>query len=446
MEYIISFFITLIEFLTYDNIVQAFFGRQNNISRKIGAHTIYFVLFFVAFEKIYTQPGFELIYHLFAEVSLIKALTVILAYTYIEHRYDNIPVTKCICIMSIRYSVVVLTELTATAGIILLLGVDMNTVLQTPLLFILVTFSIKLTQLLICRLLLKFADDRISIKFLSDKETAIFDIISLFCFISTEVLVSSNIYGGSVSTASIFLAAMIVVMTLLSLLLMINVNRTNRLQFELITRNEREKSNHQYSLAIKTAYEKQRALTHEYNNNLAVLKAMAENEANCFSEEYMMYLNKLVGNMERNQLVVSSGNMIIDAILNQKYTEAFHNGVAIDFNLENMTGLAISDEDLVTLLANSIDNAIAAAKESQQKYIYIHMTRNEYEFMYSIKNSVKEKVNIIDNTVVAYGDDIYHGFGLKNINACVKKYDGRVLLECSDKFFILTALVPVVIL
>ena len=446
MEYIISFFITLIEFLTYDNIVQAFFGRQNNISRKIMANIIFFILFFVIFEKIYTLPGMETFYHLFAEVSIVKAIVVISAYTYIEHKYGGIQISKLICILSIRYSAMVLTELTYATIINMILQFDYEKMVENPIWFITVVFTDRFLKLFISKILLKNSNDRISIKYLSNKEIIVFDIISRFCFVSTDILLASEFFNNSTSNNNLFLAAMIILITILALLLMINVNRTNSLQVELIARNEGEKSNRQYSMAIKGAYEKQRALTHEYNNNLAVLKAMAENKANRFSEEYMLYLNKLVGNMERNQLVVSSGNMIIDAILNQKYTEAFHNRVAIDFNLENMTGLAISDEGLVTLLANSIDNAIAAAKESQQKYIYIHMTRNEYEFMYSIKNSVKEKVNIIDNTVVAYGDDIYHGFGLKNINACVKKYDGRVLLECSDKYFILTALVPVVIL
>lgn len=131
-------------------------------------------------------------------------------------------------------------------------------------------------------------------------------------------------------------------------------------------------------------------------------------------------------------------NTIVDAILNQKYTEAGNMGIAMEFVLDNLSGLPVTDEDLVTILTNSLDNAISAAALSQDKIIQVFMSYEEDEFLCVVKNSVSEQVPIDNNNVVKKSEDIYHGFGIKNIRRAISRYDSHMTLECSDTRFILS--------
>ena len=134
-------------------------------------------------------------------------------------------------------------------------------------------------------------------------------------------------------------------------------------------------------------------------------------------------------------------NTIIDAILNQKYTEAKNQGIGMEFILDDLAGLPMSDEDIVIILTNLIDNAMNAAKKADLKMIQVFMSYDKKEFLCAVKNSVAEKVPIENNEVMLKPADIYQGFGLKNVRSVLSKYDSIYSLESTDDRFIFTMLI-----
>lgn len=58
-----------------------------------------------------------------------------------------------------------------------------------------------------------------------------------------------------------------------------------------------------------------------------------------------------------------------------------------------------------------------------------------------IRNSVQEKVIIQNNRIeTSKNDPEIHGLGLSNIEMLIEKYNGIMVLQCTDKIFTLSIL------
>ena len=130
----------------------------------------------------------------------------------------------------------------------------------------------------------------------------------------------------------------------------------------------------------------------------------------------------------------------LERVLKSK-PRAKNQGIGMEFILDDLAGLPMSDEDIVIILTNLIDNAMNAAKKADLKMIQVFMSYDKKEFLCAVKNSVAEKVPIENNEVMLKPADIYHGFGLKNVRSVLSKYDSIYSLESTDDRFIFTMLI-----
>ena len=240
-------------------------------------------------------------------------------------------------------------------------------------------------------------------------------LLSLFPIINYSVIyimLYDSLSSGIVEKEPFLISLLLIFATVIFIYFMGEICKSNKTRQLMLIRQKDEEARKEYISAVQTAYEKQRSITHDYNREIATLKSILQLKDYSGLENY---LNKLVGNSQKNRLVVLTHNTIVDAILNQKYTEAGNMGITMEFVLDNLSGLPVTDEDLVTILTNSLDNAISAAALSQDKIIQVFMSYEEDEFLCVVKNSVSEQVPIDNNNVVKKSEDIYHGFGIKNI-------------------------------
>ena len=134
---------------------------------------------------------------------------------------------------------------------------------------------------------------------------------------------------------------------------------------------------------------------------------------------------------------ISTGNFISDAIINNKAVAAAEHDVSIKFTGQIIPE-GIADEDLCTVLANILDNAIEATKNlSSNKNIHIDAAlRNEF-FIMNVSNPVEIDIKIRkDGTIkTSKKNQSEHGFGIKNVQKAIKKYGGTVSLSCENKIF-----------
>ena len=200
---------------------------------------------------------------------------------------------------------------------------------------------------------------------------------------------------------------------LLSILDYLEIDRKEKQ--DLLIMQQQSKAGNSSFEEIKELYDKHRRFTHDYHNHLIAIYAMAEKESN---NTILKYVSELVNDIS-NDIVINSNNTSIDAILNQKYFKASKYGISMRFEFNDLSNINMVDNDIVTIVANAIDNAIEACKGTMEKRIKIKIIDNDSYLIISVLNS-SNPVNIIDNEVLTTKKNKNkHGYGLKNIKRTV---------------------------
>ena len=212
-----------------------------------------------------------------------------------------------------------------------------------------------------------------------------------------------------------------------------------RFSKEILLRKESDRLLENQLRHYEEIVEKNRSLhefRHDYRNNLfAINSLLSKNEV----EEAKEYINEINGSLAMTYSRFMTGNFLADAILSDKAAVAEKSGIKLDFE-GRIPHNRISNNDLCTILANAIDNAVRGAEGSPDPSIYVTVSENEDLLKFVVRNTVKAKVEIKNNTVKTTKSDIdNHGFGLNAIKKTARKYNGFVVLDCDEKLFTLEA-------
>lgn len=204
---------------------------------------------------------------------------------------------------------------------------------------------------------------------------------------------------------------------------------------------ERTKNRLELYYDMQQSYEKQRKYLHDYKNQLTCLQDMLENGQ---VREARAYLDTLTGNFKKNIDHVNTNHTVVNVILNRKYQEAADKGIAMMMAVNDLSGLGLCTEDIVTLLVNLLDNAIEACeKVSGDKVIQFKMISETGEVVLSVRNPVAEPVRIKDNRIVtSKRDKSLHGIGLLNIEEVIGKNNGTSVIKCENGWFSFSAIIP----
>lgn len=193
--------------------------------------------------------------------------------------------------------------------------------------------------------------------------------------------------------------------------------------------------------SMKERYEQQRRFFHDYKNQLSCIQGMIESGQ---TKEAMKYISGLNGNLSQGKLCVNTNHVVVNVMLNRKYQEACEKGIVIAIVSGDLSNLTISEEAIVTLLGNLLDNAIEACEKLEQnKVIQFKMVIEDKQLVLSIRNPVKEAVRIKDNRIVtSKRNKAKHGIGLLNVESVIRQNNGTSVLKCEDGWFSFAAMIP----
>lgn len=179
---------------------------------------------------------------------------------------------------------------------------------------------------------------------------------------------------------------------------------------------------------------KLREFRHDYRNNLFAINALLNKSE---VEEAKEYISGMNDTLDMTYSRFMTGNFLADAILTDKAILAENKGIKLDFDGKIPHNL-IANNDLCTILANAIDNAIRGAEGCADAKIIVSAHESDGALKIIVRNTVLSKVEIKDNTIkTTKSDSENHGFGLNSIKAAARKYDGFVVLDCDDRYFTL---------
>ena len=75
------------------------------------------------------------------------------------------------------------------------------------------------------------------------------------------------------------------------------------------------------------------------------------------------FVNKISGQISKELDFICTNNVIVDAVLNTKYQEIRDKGIVFVFKINDLSSLNISDEDVVVIMSNLLNNAIEACEK-----------------------------------------------------------------------------------
>lgn len=217
---------------------------------------------------------------------------------------------------------------------------------------------------------------------------------------------------------------------------MLNSQNERNLKFSLLSQkiaSESEKAD-----ALQDAYTVQRRLTHEFHNHIQAIKAYAEQNQ---LEDLKEYIQEISPNTGEQTLVVNTHNPAVDAILSQKYTLARQQSILVFFDLCDLSDTPMATADLVVVLSNLFENAIAASSNLKNGVIKIKVQNTNSEFVLAVRNQVKENVQIRNNMPPKTTQkESGHGMGLLNVIEIAKKYNANYAIQCEQNWFQVTVL------
>ena len=111
---------------------------------------------------------------------------------------------------------------------------------------------------------------------------------------------------------------------------------------------------------MQQSYEQQRRLLHDYKNQLQCIQEML---ARGETQETLRYVSGLSGNLKKSVDMVNANHLVVNVVLNRKYQEALERNIAMTISVNDLSGITIGEEEIVTLLVNLLDNAIEACQK-----------------------------------------------------------------------------------
>lgn len=166
-----------------------------------------------------------------------------------------------------------------------------------------------------------------------------------------------------------------------------------------------------------------RSFRHDVRNNLNMLGYFADRDDSEGIKEVLRGLNV---RMESPERVISTGNSVIDGILNFKISEAFAENIRVDTDISIPAGMNLDYEMSITILGNLLDNAIEAAARvvEDDRRIFAGIKYVDGMLCVRIENPCVEQDSKKGIFRTTKKDSGKHGMGLANVRMCVQKLGG----------------------
>ncbi len=184
---------------------------------------------------------------------------------------------------------------------------------------------------------------------------------------------------------------------------------------------------------ITQTQKKIRRLRHDMVHHIMQLYSMASLNKNA---EMLEYLDKMEQAMINPREHVSSGNKDIDGILNFMLEKAVSILKKVDVQVKIPEDLHTCSFELAVILGNIIDNAIEAARQTEDKWLSLQITADKGILFIRVSNSYCGCIKTSDDKLLTSKEDKEnHGLGLDSVKDMIKKYNGDMKITCDKNIF-----------
>ncbi len=184
---------------------------------------------------------------------------------------------------------------------------------------------------------------------------------------------------------------------------------------------ERVKTDTAYYAILDKQNEALKMLTHDEKNHLLAIKTIANDP------EVSAYIDKIYGEIKVNSVFGNTNNKYLDLLLNKYQTECETNKINFDYYIKTANLSFMDSADMISMISNILDNAVEAAKHSQEKNVNLSINRNGSFDILSCCNSYDQKPTVSEGKLISTKRmPGIHGYGMKSIIKTAEKYGGEV--------------------
>lgn len=180
------------------------------------------------------------------------------------------------------------------------------------------------------------------------------------------------------------------------------------------------------SIIDKDSFVKEmKAVRHDIKNQLLTIRQYADEGKNHDIKEYV---NVLTNNYLPNILnYINTDNAAFDAVINSKIAVCNQKNIFMEVNIKQDTNINIPPVEIAVLFGNLLDNAIDAAKGTNEKRISLDIQTNGSYLIILVSNSIESSVlKDNKNLETSKPDKEKHGIGIKSIKTIVEKHNGMI--------------------
>ena len=192
---------------------------------------------------------------------------------------------------------------------------------------------------------------------------------------------------------------------------------------------------------MQALYERQGQKLHDYKKQLTTLQELLKGGDTETAIEFTEQLTKSIA-VEMSE--VNVGHPVVNAVLNQQYRVAKGKNIGMTFAVSDLHDIRLSDDEIVVLLGNLIENAIHECEkvilQGQTASIQVKFVEKDSRLVLTVRNPVVLRVDITDNKIQGVQKD-GHGIGLSNVENVVEKYGGTFAISCDEKEFTAVAMI-----
>ena len=195
---------------------------------------------------------------------------------------------------------------------------------------------------------------------------------------------------------------------------------------------------------VENIYKQMRRWRHDYHNHIQTMKAFLTSDTDA-SAEHLEYLNKLDADLISVDIVVKTGNVTTDAMLNSKLSLAAAKDINITAKAALPQKFKISEIELCVIIGNMLDNSIEACMrlpDENGRFIKVDIGAHKSMFYISVLNSTDGKTNKQGVRYISAKDLPSRGFGLMSIDRIVAKYRGYVNRQNENGVFTTEIMFP----
>ena len=189
--------------------------------------------------------------------------------------------------------------------------------------------------------------------------------------------------------------------------------------------------------SMRENYNIQRQRTHEYKNQIVCMDMLMKKKDYSKLEDY---IGNISDKLDAQLDMVDTNNDVVNAILNAKYYEAIKNDVLFVLKINDLSDIKVSDEDIVTILSNLLDNAIEAAKQCDvgKRTVKIKLLSEDDVLSIAVTNAYKTEPMLTEDGYIrtTKNNKEEHGWGIRNIVATLEKYDAEYIIDYKNGEFV----------